>query len=78
VAACRALDAAFCLPLLGEVFVRAEVEGIAVPGDLLVTASLMLGMLNGAAALIAASPNDGALLRRVSACVVAFIEKLFA
>ena len=53
VEACRALDAASCVPLLEEVFRLAEAEGIEVPGDPLVAASLMLGMLNEAAALVA-------------------------
>ena len=78
VAACRALDAASCVPLLEEVFRSAEAEGISVPGDPLVTASLMLGMLNEAAALIAASPTDYDLVQRVIASVEACLGKLFA
>jgi AcrR family transcriptional regulator len=75
--ACRALDAASCLPLLAEVFSRAAAEGIEVPGDPLIAATLLLGMLNEAAALVAASPRDAALRRRVSASVDAFLTKLF-
>ena len=78
VAACRALDAASCVPLLEEVFQLAGTEGIDVPGDPPITASLMLGLLNEAALLIAASPEDGALQRRVSSSVEAFLDKLFA
>lgn len=78
VAACRDLDASSCVPLLEEVLRLAEAEGIDVPGDPSITASLMLGLLNEAALLIAASPEDGALQRRVSFSVEAFLDKLFA
>ena len=78
VEACRALDAASCVPLLEEVFRLAEAEGIEVPGDPVVAASLMLGMLNEAAALIAASPRDGELVQRVESSVEAFLGKLLA
>lgn len=73
-----ALDAASCVPLFEEVFRLAGAEGIDVPGDPPITASLMLGLLNEAALLIAASPEDGALQRRVSSSVEAFLDKLFA
>jgi AcrR family transcriptional regulator len=76
--AIRALDAASCVPLLQEVFARAESEGIAVPGDPTVMASLLLGLLNEAAALIAASPWNRELRERVSATVDACVTKLFA
>jgi AcrR family transcriptional regulator len=75
--ACRALDAATCVPLLVEFFARALAEGIEVPGDPRVAATLLLGMLNEAAALVAASPDDVALRRRVSASVDVFLTKLF-
>lgn len=65
-AACRALDAASCVPLLEGVFRLAGAEGIDVPGDPPIIANLMLGLLNEGALLIAASPEDGALQRRVS------------
>jgi AcrR family transcriptional regulator len=73
----RAFDAASCVPLLIEVFARAEAEGIAVPGDPAVMASLLLGLLNEAAALIAASPWNRELRERVSATVDACVTKLF-
>ena len=77
IAACRALDAVACAPLLDEVFARAEDEGIAVPGDPEVAAALLLGFLNEAAGLIAAAPSDRALRRRVGATVDEFLTRLF-
>jgi AcrR family transcriptional regulator len=75
--ACRALDAASCVPLLEDVFALAATEGIEVPGDPAIAASLLLGLLNEAAALIAGAPGDDALRRRVSTSVDAFVSKLF-
>jgi AcrR family transcriptional regulator len=75
--ACRALDAAACVPLLEEVFRLAEAEGIEVPGDPSIAATLLLGILNEGAALIAAAPGDGALRARVTDSVDAFLSKLF-
>jgi AcrR family transcriptional regulator len=75
--ACRALDAVACAPLLAEVFARAEEEHLAVPGDPVVAAALLLGFLNEAAGLIAAAPADQALRRRVGDTVDEFITRLF-
>jgi hypothetical protein len=75
--ACRALDAAACIPLLEQVFMAAGAEGIGVPGDPTIAASLLLGMLNEAAALIGAAPDDAGLRERVSSSVDAFLTKLF-
>jgi AcrR family transcriptional regulator len=75
--ACRALDAEACAPLLAEVFTRAEEERIAVPGDPEVAAALLLGFLNEAAGLIAASPGDRGLRKRVGDTVDEFITRLF-
>ena len=75
VEACRALDAVACVPLLADVFARAEAEGVAVPGDPDVAAALLLGFLNEAAGLIAAAPADEPLRRRVSATVDAFLDQ---
>lgn len=75
--ACRALDAVACAPLLAEVFTRAGEERIAVPGDPEVAAALLLGFLNEAADLIAASPGDGGLRKRVGDTVDEFITRLF-
>ena len=75
--ACRALDAVACAPLLAEVFVLAENEGIAVPGDREVAAALLLGFLNEAAGLVAAAPTDRALRDRVGATVDEFLARLF-
>ncbi len=77
VAACRALDAEACLPLLEDGFARAEVEGVEVPGDPGVAAALLLGFLNEAAGLIAAAPFNRARREAVTATVDAFLTKLF-
>ncbi len=75
--ACRALDAAACVPLLQGAFARAEDEGVVVPGDPGVAAALLLGLLNEAGGIIAAAPHDRALRARVGATVDAFIGRLF-
>jgi len=77
VAACRALDAESCLPLLQDAFVRAGEEGVSVPGDPGVAAALLLGFLNEAAGLIAATPFNRARREAVTATVDAFLSKLF-
>ena len=77
VAACRALDAEACLPLLQDAFARSREEGVAVPGDPGVAAALLLGFLNEAAGLIAATPFNRARREAVTATVDAFLSKLF-
>jgi AcrR family transcriptional regulator len=77
VAACRALDAEACLPLLEEGFTRAEADGVEVPGDPGVAAALLLGFLNEAAGLIAAAPFNRAGRAAVTATVDAWLTKLF-
>jgi AcrR family transcriptional regulator len=77
VAACRALDAQACLPLLEHAFARAAEEGVAVPGDSEVAAALLLGFLNEAAGIIAAAPFNRARREAVTATVDAFLAKLF-
>jgi AcrR family transcriptional regulator len=77
VEACRALDAAACVPLLLQVFADAESEGLTVPGDRSVTATLLLGMVNEGAALIAAAPDDRQLRERVTETVDLFLARLF-
>jgi AcrR family transcriptional regulator len=77
VAACRALDAEACLPLLNDAFARAAGEGVAVPGDPGVAAALLLGLLNEAAGIIAAAPFNRARRAAVTATVDAFLAKLF-
>src|SRR5438309_7891136 len=49
---CRALSAESCARLLDAVLVNAAAEGIEIPGDVEVAASLLLGMLNEAAVLV--------------------------
>jgi AcrR family transcriptional regulator len=77
VAACRALDAEACLPLLAQIFERARDEGVAIPGDPEVAAALLLGFLNEAAGLIAATPFNRARREAVTTTVDAFLTKLF-
>ncbi len=77
IAACRALDAEACLPLLEDGFARAAAEGLEVPGDPTVAASLLLGFLNEAAGLIAAAPFNRARREAIAATVDVFITKLF-
>jgi AcrR family transcriptional regulator len=77
VAACRALDAEACLPLLEDAFARAGDEGLEVPGDPAVAAALLLGFLNEAASIIAATPFNRARRQAVTATVDAFLTKLF-
>jgi AcrR family transcriptional regulator len=77
VAACRALDAQACLPLLEDAFARAAGEGVVVPGDPGVAAALLLGFLNEAAGIIAAAPFNRARREAVTATVDAFLTKLF-
>jgi AcrR family transcriptional regulator len=74
---CRALDAAACVPLLEEAFALAVAEGIQVPGNPEVMARLLLGLLNEAAALIAASPRDAALRDQVCTSVDLCLTRLF-
>ncbi len=77
VAACRALDAEACLPLLEDAFARAADEGVEVPGDPGVAAALLLGFLNEAAGIIAAAPFNRARREAVTATVDAFVTRLF-
>jgi AcrR family transcriptional regulator len=77
VAACRALDAEACMPLLENGFSRARAEGIEVPGDPAVAAALLLGLLNEAAGLIAAAPFNRARREAVASTVDDFLTKLF-
>ncbi len=76
-AACRALDAEACLPLLEDAFARAQDEGVEVPGDPGVAAALLLGFLNEAAGLVAAAPFNRARREAVAATVDVFLTKLF-
>ncbi|HEX3333215.1 MAG TPA: helix-turn-helix domain-containing protein [Acidimicrobiales bacterium] len=77
IAACRALDAQACLPLLEDTFARAAREGVDVPGEPEVAAALLLGFLNEAAGIIAAAPFNRARREAVAATVDAFLTKLF-
>jgi hypothetical protein len=77
IAACRALDAEACLPLLEEAFARAAREGVELPGEPGVAAALLLGFLNEAAGIIAAAPFNRARREAVTATVDAFLTKLF-
>lgn len=76
-AACRALDAQACMPLLEDAFARAKAEGMEVPGDPGVAAALLLGLLNEAAGLIAAAPFNRARRQAVASTVDLFLSRLF-
>ena len=76
-AACRALDADACLPLLEDTFARAKDEGMEAPGDPEVAAALLLGFLNEAASVIAAAPFNRARRDAVTRTVDVFLTKLF-
>ncbi|HEY1826806.1 MAG TPA: hypothetical protein VGF87_02240, partial [Acidimicrobiales bacterium] len=77
IAACRALDAEACVPLLLEAFGQAEAEGVSVPGEPTVVAGLLLGLLNEGAAMIAASPWNRSLRERVIESVDECVTRLF-
>jgi AcrR family transcriptional regulator len=77
VSACRALDAEACLPLLEDAFARARDESMEVPGDPDVAAILLLGFLNEAASIVAATPFNRARREAVTRTVDAFLAKLF-
>ncbi|HEY2215566.1 MAG TPA: TetR/AcrR family transcriptional regulator [Acidimicrobiales bacterium] len=74
--ACHNLEAAACVPLLLHVLTEARSEGLTVPGDPSVAATLLLGMVNAGAAVIAAAPGDGPLRERVSETVDQFLSQI--
>lgn len=71
-AECRARDERTC----GRLLQRALDDGLDLPGDRDIAISLLLGLLNEAAALIASAPNPQRERRRVAASVDAFLERL--
>jgi AcrR family transcriptional regulator len=77
VAHCRALDAASSVPLLEQVFAAASAEGIPVPGDPTIVATLLLGILNEGGAMIAGAPGDTGLRERVCEGVDLLMGRLF-
>ena len=78
VAACRALDAAACIPLLEDAFAGPEQEGIEVPGDPDVAASPAAGLPQRGGQPDRRGTRRTARLRRGSRPRVdAFLDKLF-
>ncbi|HEY1828926.1 MAG TPA: helix-turn-helix domain-containing protein [Acidimicrobiales bacterium] len=75
--ACRALDDEFCTPLLEQVFAVCQAERVSLPGHPEVVANLLLGLLNTAGAMIAASPHDAVQHDRVADTLDGFLERLF-
>ena len=73
----REAGAETCRRLLGAALVTVARDGVDVPGDPEVTASLLLGMLNEAATLIASSPHPAAARRRVRPSVDRVLGTLF-
>ena len=74
----RASNEAACVELLTPALEAAKREGAAIPGDTHVAAQLLLGMLNEAAAVIAASPSPRATARKVVPTVEAFVDRLLS
>lgn len=72
----RASNEAACVQLLTPALRQAANEGHAVPGDTHVAAQLLLGMLNEAASIMAASPNPRATARRMQPTIDAFVDRL--
>jgi AcrR family transcriptional regulator len=76
--ALRAMDAASCVPILERFFAQAAAEELGVPGRVDIAARLFLGLLDQAAAVIAADPNPQQARRRIGPTVDAFVRKLLA
>jgi AcrR family transcriptional regulator len=72
----RASNEAACVQLLTPALRTAAREGHVVPGDPHVAAQLLVGMLNEAAAIVAAAPNPRSAVRRMEPTVDAFVERL--
>ncbi|HVV37284.1 MAG TPA: helix-turn-helix domain-containing protein [Acidimicrobiales bacterium] len=72
----RASNESACVTLLTPALRAAATEGHTIPGDVHIAAQLLLGMLNEAGAIIAASENPKAALRRVRPTVDALVERL--
>lgn len=74
----RAMNESACVALLAPAIEAADRAGHAVPGEPLVVAQLLLGMLNEAGAIVAAAPNPKAAVRRIAPTVDAFVDRLLA
>ena len=71
----RRCNEAACAALLRPALER---DGLSVPGKPNIAAQLILGMLNEAAAVVAASPNPTAEARNVLPTVESFLERLLS
>jgi AcrR family transcriptional regulator len=67
-----------CSLLLTPALERAKAAGVALPGDAHLAAQLILGMLNEAAAIVAASRSPKAQARKVLPTVEAFLDRLLS
>lgn len=74
----RASNEAACVQLLTPALDAAAREGSRPPGDTHVTAQLVLGMLNEAAAIVAASPRPKTAVRKIAPTVDALVMKLLS
>jgi len=74
----RRSNEAACIELLTPALDLVEREGHTVPGDTHFAAQLLLGVLNEAAAIVAASPKPRAAVKQVAPTVDAFVAKLLA
>jgi AcrR family transcriptional regulator len=74
----RASNEAACVQLLTPALDAAAREGRAVPGDIHVTAQLLLGMLNEAAVVAASAPRPRAAANKIAPTVDAIVMKLLS
>ena len=72
----RASNEAACVNLLTPAIEHAKREGKAVPGDADIAAQLLLGMLNEAGAIAAASASPKAAVKRITPTVDSFVARL--
>ncbi|MHB1486753.1 MAG: TetR/AcrR family transcriptional regulator [Acidimicrobiales bacterium] len=72
----RALSDVSCAHLLEAALGEMAGEGFDLPGEPAIAARLLLGMLNGAAMLVASSPYPTQTRDQVTASIDAFLERL--
>jgi AcrR family transcriptional regulator len=72
----RASNEAACVELLTPALLAAAAEGHKIPGDTHTAAQLLLGMLNEAGAILAASPNPRAAARKIEPTIDAIVARL--
>jgi len=72
----RASNEAACVQLLTPALQLAKRDGKSIPGDTHIAAQLLLGTLNEAAAIIAASSDPRVTARKMQPTVDAFVQRL--